>query len=132
VLLPSVVTLRRPIATALTVALAIAASTVVASATTLTDGDFAGTITTTVFQAAGSTASYSDPCPSCGYPDAALEATFTATSPGISDVGFVDHSLSYDPGSLGSIASINASYDRYVTLTNKPFGIGISYRLVIE
>ena len=110
--------------------LAFAASTISASATTLTDGNFAS-VTATTF-ASGSTVGFSAPCASCGNGGGAgLQATFTSTTGGTSDVGFVDNALIYDPGTSGAIASINASYDRLVALTNLA-SVPFNFRLVIE
>jgi hypothetical protein len=49
----------------------------------------------------------------------------------ISDVGFIDGSLAYNPGVQGAIGSINASYDR-LTRANFAFNVPFNFRLVIE
>jgi hypothetical protein len=118
--------------------LAIAASTISASATTLTDGDFSGTITVSSHPADANTtisASTPTPCASCGNGGAGLQATANNTGTGttatISDLGFIDHSLSYNPAIDGAIASISASYDRLLT-RNFSSTIPLNFRLVIE
>jgi hypothetical protein len=106
--------------------LAIAASTIAASATTvLTDGAFTSVTVTSSFTTdpGGSTISTSAPCSNCGNPSGAgLQAIFDYTNSSVvfptlilSDVGFVDNLLSYNPTTQGAIASISASVDKNLT-----------------
>lgn len=92
----------------------------VSASTVLSDGDFAGTID--VLSHSGDplgTATGTVCGGSCGNPGSALQATVnyggsSAAGSTLADVGFIDHSLSYNPLTLGSISTISASYDRAV------------------
>ena len=97
--------------------LAIAASTIAASATTvLTDGNFtSGTVTVTssfTTDPTGTTVSTSAPCSNCGNPSGPglqlIVNSTNSTATGLigSDVGFVDTSLVYNPATQGAITSI--------------------------
>jgi hypothetical protein len=109
---------------------------VAASASTiLSDGNFAGTIDVGAHSSDPFAGVAGSVCGTpCGNPGSALFAGVSSQIGGplsTSDVGFVDHSLSYDPTTQGAIASINASYDRKLTPSfaiNVPF----NFRLVIE
>jgi len=70
-------------------------------------------------------------CASCGSPGAALQIlinvgdTTTTTANGI--VGLINPAFSYDPGTQGSIAAINASIFKDLTLTPPPAGVAYSF-----
>jgi PEP-CTERM motif len=118
--------------------LALAASAIAASATTvLTDGDFTNVTATSTYSAdAGTQISISAPCPSCGNSGPALQTVLdytNATSNGSpAGVGYVDNLLSYDPATMGAIASISASYDRMFTVAGTESFISYTFRALIE
>ena len=108
--------------------LAIAASSIAASATTLSDGTFnsSDVTQTTVYNSdtAGTTVTPSVPCSSCGNPGAGIQvfADFSQSSLPAGTlinlaVGFIDSVLSYNPTTQGAISSITASADKNLTTT---------------
>jgi hypothetical protein len=114
----------RSISLALGTGLAIAASTMAASATTvLSDGNFSSVTVTPSFTTdpTGTTVSTSAPCANCGNPSGAgLQVIVNSTNSSASgligsDVGFVDNLLSYNPATQGAIVSISASVDKDIT-----------------
>ena len=121
------------------VGLAIAASTIAASAVTLlSDGTFSSATATASHAADPNTIiSTQTPCLSCGNTGAGLQDTFIFASSTLqnssADVGLIDNNLTYDPQTQGAIASINASYDRLITTTNfDASNLPFNFRLVIE
>src|SRR5262249_7882209 len=109
--------IQKFVAGALTSACVLVSVGAASASTLLSDGDFSGTIDIRSHSGdplgtAGGTVCGG----SCGNPGSALQATvnYSNSSAGASTsiVGFVDHSLSYDPSVSGAIGSIDASYDR--------------------
>jgi hypothetical protein len=111
------------------------ATTLAASATTLSDGNFSGTIDVTTSSGSPSLTANGSVSTTVGNPANSLDAAFSysASTSATATVTFIDHSLSYDPSILGAISSINASYDRELTVVGSfTPGLAINYRLVIE
>ncbi len=108
-------------------ALAIAASTISASATTvLTDNSFSNVTITSSFASDAGTKVSGSVCGSCGNTGGpALESVENATGSSamgaiIADVGFIDNLLSYNPAIQGAISSIAFSDVRSVTIAGGP------------
>jgi len=108
---------------------------VTASASTvLSDGNFSGTISVGSHSGDPLGSAGGSPCGLCGNPNGGLLAVVSypaGAGTSISDVGFVDGSLAYDPGVQGAIASINAAYQRQLS-ANFAFSVPFTFRLVIE
>ena len=120
---------------ALASALLYIASAITASASTvLADGTFSSVTVTSSYSANSASITTFAPCTSCGNTGAALKVTVDGTNSivaGVSDIGFIDNVLSYDPGTQGAITSINASYDRLLD-PNFSLSVPYNFRLVIE
>jgi hypothetical protein len=128
---------------ALGAGLAVAGSTIAASAATvLTDGSFTSVTVTSSFTTdpTGTTISTSAPCANCGNPSGPglqviVNSTTSAASGVIgSDVGFVDNLLSYNPAIQGAISSISASVDKDLTTASNitSAAAGNTFRPMIE
>ncbi|HEY6024802.1 MAG TPA: hypothetical protein VIV34_11590 [Pseudolabrys sp.] len=116
----------------------IAASSVTGSASTLlSDSTFGGVIVATGHSGDPLGTATGGFCSACGTSSSAglsVIVDYSASSSAsntLSDVGVVDHSLSYDPTALGAIASINASYNRELR-TNYSINVPLNFRLVLE
>jgi hypothetical protein len=63
-------------------------------------------------------------CPSCGSPGAALQIAFsvgdTTSSTATGSLGLINSTFSYDPGTQGTVQSINASIFKDLSLTPAP------------
>jgi hypothetical protein len=63
-------------------------------------------------------------CPSCGSPGAALQIVFsvgdTTSSTATGSLGLINSAFSYDPGTQGTVQSINASIFKDLSLTPAP------------
>jgi hypothetical protein len=121
--------------------LAVAANTVAASATTLSDGDFTSVTLTSSFAGdPGTTITPSAPCSSCGNPSGAgLQVIFNYTNStasgavaSVAAVGFVDNLLSYIPAVQGAISTITASGDKILTIAGSTGQSGNTFRPMIE
>jgi len=125
------------IATALGSAFLTATNLAASASTFLTDGTFGGTIdksTTSQSSFITPTGSVSS---AIGSPAPSLNANFvySASSTLSATVTFVDQSLSYDPAALGTISSIDASYDKEITYRGVPLPnvfFNEVFRLVIQ
>jgi hypothetical protein len=84
--------------------------------TVLSDGAFTNVTVASAFSDPGVTSTGSV-CGTCGTSNGAgLNSHFVFSQAGTGRVGFIDNLLSYDPGVLGSIASLNVSLDKQLTI----------------
>ena len=126
--------LRNRVAGAVASACVLVWAVTASASTVLSDGDFSGTITVGSHSGDPLGSAGGSPCGLCGNPLGGLFASVSypaGAGTSISDVGFIDGSLAYNPGVQGAIGSINASYDR-LTRANFAFNVPFNFRLVIE
>lgn len=126
--------LRNRIGGAFALACVLGWAVTASASTVISDSDFLGTITVGSHSGDPLGSAGGSPCGLCGNPGGGLQATVSypaGTGTSISDVGFVDGSLAYNPGVQGAIASITASYDRRLD-TNFTINLPFNFRLVIE
>ena len=119
---------------ALAFAFALASTLAASASTVLMDGAFTGTIDVTASSVSPDVTAGGAVSMTVGNPAPSLNgmATYSASTNAPATVIFIDHSLSYDPSILGTISSINGSYDRETGDTGGSQTISKIFRLVIE